>query len=104
MSDLEMWMLVVGFFSPVVISILQQPRWPDGLRAVVAFVFCAIVATVTYWLNGGVFDFENTKQIVTSALIVLVTTISTYKGFWKPTGISPAVESSTTIPVRHVAT
>lgn len=95
MDDIQMWMLVVGFFSPVVISILQQPRWPDSMRATVAFLFSAVVAVVTYMLNGGSFAFDNARGLVTSILTVLVTTIATYKGFWKPTGISPAVESNT---------
>lgn len=101
MNDIDMWTLVVGFFSPLVIGVIQQPRWSDGARASVAFVVSMVVGTVTYVLNGGTLDVHDVRGIVTSLLTVLVVTISTYKGFWKPTGIVPAIEDATS--PRHAA-
>lgn len=101
MTDIEMWSLLVGFASPVAIGVIQQPRWSDGARASVAFVFCAVVSFITYVLNGGELKVGNWREVVTSILIVLVSAVSTYKGFWKPTGIVPGIEVRTS--PKHAA-
>ena len=96
MSDVDMWTLIVGFFTPVIISVIQQPKWSDALRSGVAFLCCIIISVVTLFLNNGV-SFSNVtiREWVTAVLVILVTSISTYKGWWKPTGISPAIEKAT---------
>lgn len=91
MTNLEMWALVVGFFSPVVLSVIQQPTWPQWARALVTFVFSVVVGGATAWFQN---EF-NGKDIVTTVLIVLVAAISTYKGLWQPTNVAPAIESVT---------
>ncbi len=99
MNDLAMWSLILGFFVPPVVAVIQQPRWNDGLRAVVTFVFSILVA-----LGSLVFDDTlgfhaalDAENWISATLLVLVTAISTYKGLWQKTGIAPAIESSTTV-------
>lgn len=92
MTDLQMWSLIVGFFMPLAIALVQQPRWSNAARAAVMFVLCAVAGAVTAYLNG---DLENGRSLVSSVLLVLVTTISMFKGLWKPTGVAPAIESAT---------
>lgn len=90
MSNLEMWSLIVGFLLPPALAIVQQSKWPDSVRAIVAFIACAVAGAVTAYLQGDL----NLERWVESALVVLVTAIATYKGFWKPT-VAPAIESAT---------
>lgn len=91
LGNLAMWSLIVGFLSPLVISVLQQPRWTEGLRALVAFVFSLVVAVPTAYFAG---DLEG-KDYITAALLILVTAISTYRNFWKNTGVAPSIEAAT---------
>lgn len=91
MTNLEMWSLLVGFFLPLVISAIQRASWSNPVRALVALGACVVAALGTVWLAG---DF-NTKDIVSSVLLVLVTALATYKGLWKPTGVSPGIEAHT---------
>lgn len=84
MSNLQMWSLIVGFFLPVVIGVVQQSHWPDGLRAIVAFVACLGAAAGTVLIESG----WSWKHWVDSALLILVTSISTYKGMWRPLAIT----------------
>ncbi len=91
LSNIELWTIVVAFFSPVVLSVINQPGWSEKTKAVVAFLYCLVVGTITAYLTGA----TTGADVVTTVLIVLVITISTYKGFWKPTGIAPSIEAKT---------
>jgi hypothetical protein len=94
-SNLEMWNLVAGFLLPPVIAIIQQPKWPNGLRAVVTFVISLGLAVVTMLIkNNGHWVWHNW---ITGALTVLVAAIATYHGLWKPTGAAPAIENGTSL-------
>lgn len=91
MSNLEMWALIVGFLLPPALSIVMQAGWSDQLQAVVAFVACALAGAGTAYFQGDLTG----RRFVEAGLVVLVTTIATYKGFWKPTKVSPTIEAAT---------
>lgn len=93
MSNLEMWALIVGFFLPNVIAFLVQTGWSQRLQSVVMFAACAVAAVVTVYLQGELTG----ERFVEAGLVILVTTIATYKGFWKPTGVAPAIETKTNL-------
>jgi len=92
MSNAAMWALIVGFFLPHLLSVVQQPGWSKGLQSVITFAgsVAAAVGTVLIQNNGW-----NWHDWVSSTLLILVTAIATYHGLWKPTGIAPAIEKST---------
>lgn len=91
MSNLEMWALVVGALLPPVLSIIMQSGWSEQIQAVVAFIACAIAGAGTAYFQGDLTG----RRFVEAGLVILVTTIATYKGFWKPTRISPTIEAAT---------
>ena len=92
MENIELWSLVVGFLLPPVLSIIMQSHWSDQVQAVVAFVACLLAGAGTAYFQGDL----TAKRWVEASLVVLVTTIATYKGFWKPTRVSPTIEAATT--------
>jgi len=92
-TEFEMYSLLVGFFLPPALAIVQQTKWPDQLRAVVAFLACAVAGAGVAYFQGDLTG----KRFVTAALIVLTTTLATYRSFWKPTSVAPAIESRTNI-------
>jgi len=94
MTDLEIlaaWSLVVGFFMPVAVAFIQRQTWGDVPRAIVAFLCCLAAgfgtAYFTYYLSWSHFAI--------SFVLVLVSAISTYKGFWQKTGVASWVEGLT---------
>lgn len=93
MTDYEMWLLLVGFFLPLVISVIQQRGWSDQLRALVAFAACAVAGVGTAYFQGDLTG----RRVVSGVLIVLVTALATYRNLWKPTMIAPTIEAKTTI-------
>lgn len=91
LGPVALWLMAVGFFSPLVISVIQQSRWSARRQSVVAFVFYVIVAAVTAWLNG----IFTTVGIVTAVLVVFVIASTAYRALWKPVGVAPAIEAVT---------
>jgi hypothetical protein len=92
-TDFEMYSLLVGFFLPPVMSIVQQSSWPDKVRAVVAFLACLVAGAGVAYFQGDLTG----KRFVSAALIVMTVGLATYRNFWKPTGVSPAIESKTNV-------
>jgi L-lactate permease len=86
-----MWALVVGFLLPPALSVVMQTGWSERLQAAVAFVACALAGAGTAYFQGDLTG----RRFVEAGLVVLVTTIATYKGFWKPTKVSPTIEKAT---------
>ena len=91
MSNLMMWNLIVGFLSPTIISIIQQPKWRNEVRVGVTFILCMVFGGFTAYLNGQ----WNFGDVVGSILTVSVAAITFYKGLWKPAGVTPAIENAT---------
>jgi hypothetical protein len=98
LGPVALWLLAIGFFSPLVIAVIQQTRWSARQQSVVAFVFYVVVAAVTAWLQGIFTAFG----LVTAFLVVFVTAATAYRNLWKPTGIAPAIENAT--PIAATAT
>ena len=91
MSDLVMWSLILGFVSPLIIAVIQQPKFHEGARAIITFLYCVVVGVGTAFFEGRLTG----QRAITSVLIVLVSAITTYRGLWRPTGAAPAVEAAT---------
>lgn len=97
-SNLAMWTYLVGVLLPPVIAIVQQPRWPSGLRALMTVVACAIVGGVTSWLEQGELDFNG--DLLGSILRVMIAAWASYLAFWKTTGVAPALELWSSRPLE----
>lgn len=91
MTNLAMWSMIVGFFLPLLLSVVQQPKWPSYVRSIVMFLGCLVASAGTVLLQG---EFTGERWLE-SALLIVVTTIATYKGLWKPVEIAPAIEEAT---------
>ncbi len=88
-----MWSLIVGFLLPPVLAILMQSKWPTQFQAIVAFVACAVAGAGTAYFQGDLTG----RRFLEAGLVVLVASIATYHGFWKPTKVAPAIESRTSL-------
>lgn len=93
MSNFQMWSLIVGFALPPVLSVIMQSGWSQRLQAIVAFAACAVAGAGVAYFQGDLTG----ERFVEAGLVVLVTAVATYRNFWKPTGISPAIETKTNV-------
>lgn len=94
MSNLEMYALVVGFLMPLLLAVIIQSHWSSGLKATLAFGACLVAAAGTVYFQQPDWDWHDW---IGSSLLVLVTAIASYKGVWKPTGISDGIETNTNV-------
>lgn len=94
LQDLIAHNALVGALLPLLIAVIQQPRWSNPVRSVVTLVLClaagALVAYQSGRLTGQGFGY--------SATTVLLAAWATYTHFWKPTNIAPVVELLTSAP------
>ena len=93
LGPVALWLMAVGFFSPLVIAVIQQTRWSVRRQSIVAFCFYVVVAAVTAWL-AGIFT---TAGVIVAILVIFVTAGNSYKLLWKPTGVAPAIQAATPI-------
>jgi hypothetical protein len=95
LSNAALWAIVIGFFQPVILNLLLQSKLSDRLQAVVAFIVSVVVGGLTAFFAGA-FDGVG---IVTAILLVLVVSISTYKGFWKP--VAPNMKAGSDVAKKE---
>lgn len=88
--------LAVGALLPLLISVVQQPRWSDRTRTILAVVIAALAGLVTYVTEHGL-DFHDQTALVTTVVGVILASATAYKTLWKPVGLAPAIEKFTTI-------
>ena len=79
----ESWQLLVGVLLPPLIAVVQQPRWPDGIRAFVTLFACSLVGAI---IHGVQVDWDldtDTLGAGGAVLRILLATWASYLAFWK---------------------
>jgi hypothetical protein len=90
-ATIDQWTVVVGVLMPLLIAAINRTAWSSGQKSVGALVICIAAAAGELTVKGQ-FD---VKHLGANALAVFFMTVTTYYGFWKPTGIAPALEQKT---------
>jgi VIT1/CCC1 family predicted Fe2+/Mn2+ transporter len=93
MTDAQMYAAIIGFFLPLVMSVIIQTGWSKRLQASLLFVVVLLVSLGTLYFTGQL----EGKTLITNVLYTFVTAIAAYHGLWKPTQIAPAIESVTNV-------
>lgn len=91
-SNAELWQYGIGIVSPLVLSLILQSNWDSRLQSIVTVIYCIIVGTGTLLFGGQLTGLS----VATAGLRIFFMAIVTYYGFWKPTGIAPALKVATT--------
>jgi hypothetical protein len=81
--------MVVGIFLPLLISVFINPAWSKSTKTWVSFLF-VLVASFGYVFYSGDFNVANIGGTI---LKILGVTVTTYKLFWLPSGITNGLES-----------
>jgi len=90
-SDTQMIGIVGGVLVPIIVGIIAKLNAPSGLKAILNAALSALTSVLAQIIPGS---FQWRPFIVTWALTWVVS-VATYYGLWKPTGIAPAVQNST---------
>jgi hypothetical protein len=84
--------VAVGFSLPLLLAIINQPRWPSWFKALVMAASCLLIALARMAMDGLSAAFT-----LRSALLLIIYTGTAYNTFWKPLGIK-GLEFKTTMP------
>lgn len=87
--------LLIGLaVMPPLIAVLNQCRWSPPVKGVSALVACLLVALGMEFLRGplAVSGWRDT------AMVVAASAFASYKVWWRPSGIAPALEDATSLP------
>lgn len=84
----EQWSIMVGFFLPALVAIVNRQEWQSWVKAVAALVASVVVGTVTALLSGG---FTGANW-VTAIGIVFAASQLAYHTWWKGSDIAGWIE------------
>lgn len=90
-KDVASWGALIGVVLPLLIAVLNQPRWTPQQRQLLA-VGVSTVAGVGTVIASGNFDLQN--WLVTIAAVIGAAQAA-YAVLWKPTNIAPTIETKT---------
>lgn len=98
-ENLIMLSAVVALFSPIVISLITQPRWSAKVKTGIMLGYSLIVGVLTAYLSG---QFDGV-DILGAILTTILVTATSYQTIFKPSGISQKVEAVTSPKPIHEA-
>lgn len=84
--------LVIGFVTPLVISVVQQPRLVKWQRTAVAVAASVVLGGLTAYAAGM---FDDAKSVVTVIVVLYTASETFYQKLWKQTGLAGAIEAKT---------
>lgn len=90
-DNMSMYMAVIGWLVPMLISIINQRGWSSEVRGFIAAVVSIATATFGTILSGNWDGEDMTRNI----LIVLTLSQVSYQTFWKPSKLAPDIEVKT---------
>ncbi|HTW17098.1 MAG TPA: hypothetical protein VMF51_18350 [Nocardioides sp.] len=90
-TDAQMWALIVGFASPLLIAVVQQPTWSGRRRTLVTIVWSIVAGGGTAFFT----DEFTGRSLLSCFLVICVAAIATYQSIWRPLKIAPAIEAAT---------
>lgn len=97
-ETIQYWELITAFLLPLVLSLVMQKNWTSATKAVVMFLFSALIVMGQLYIRDELNNWEDPVSVV---LRVVAFTIAFYQGLWKPTGVAPKIEDATSAPKTH---
>lgn len=85
------WTLVLGFFMPMLIAVIQQSQWQRDFKTFVAFMVCVAAAAVQMIVEGRF----SAAGFFPSVLALSALSTTFFHHFWKPLGLADKVEAAT---------
>ena len=90
-QDIQLLTVLTGVIVPLLVGLVTKSSASSGLKAFVNLILTAI-GTALAQVIPATFEW---KSFFISWLIAFAVSAGTYYGFYKPTGIAPAVNQST---------
>lgn len=92
-ADTASWGAIAGILSPLIISVVQQPKWSGQTRVLVHLAASVAIGLLTCLANGTLDS--NVQTVLSVIAVVLVSSSAAYGSIFKPSGIAAAIENGT---------
>lgn len=89
--------LLVGSVTPLLTSLIQQPKWSKNTRIGVSVVVSVLIGFAIAAADGKLASAGDVFSIIGA---VLVAAEAFYQKLWKASGVAGAVERATTLKAR----
>jgi len=91
MSNLALWASLVAIGVPFVVAIVNREKWASRTKAVVFVAVSVVAAAGTAYFQGDLTG----KRWLEAGIVIVVAAAAFYRGVFKPTGVTDAVEKAT---------
>lgn len=92
-DNLTLYMAVLGWLIPMIISFVKQSGWSKQAKGIAA----AIVSVASAMIAAAIAGHWNPEDVTRSVLIVLTLSQVSYQTFWAPTKIDATIEDATSV-------
>lgn len=89
-TPIDMYILVVGVFLPLIISIFKNLAWSDAAKKILFLVFAFVASLIHLYFMEGI----TWADWPITFLKIGVLMQSVYTWVWKPTGIDEKIAAS----------
>lgn len=86
--------LLVGAITPLLTSLIQQPKWSKNLRIGVSVAVSVVIGFLIAAADGKL---DNAGDLFSVVIAVIVAAEAFYQKVWKASGVAGAVEKATTL-------
>ena len=90
------WATLLGILLPLLVSVINQPWLSVSAKHAVAVALAIVVGSATVFFTGAPLSWAT---IGTAVSAVYAASQFAYSVLWRPTGVSPAIESATSAKV-----
>lgn len=90
--DVGLATLAAGVLIPIVVNIVTKEVASGAVKSVLLLVLSAVAGLATVAISGGGVV---TDAALANAVVTFVIAVASYYGFWKPTGVAPALAEKT---------
>lgn len=102
MTQTEMWAVIIGFVTPLLVAVVNQPQWTRNQKRVLAVGVSVIVGVLNLVAQGAFTEQSLTwSGALASLVLVIGAAQASYALLWKPSGVAETVEAATEYVGRH---
>lgn len=98
----SMWIWVIGFFAPIIASVLLKKAWDGRIKQLIAFVLSIGLAFLVMWLDGSLAKVIAAGNLPYILGAILGEAEFAFKQIWSPFLLETAVEKKATVDLKQV--
>lgn len=98
----SMWIWVIGFFAPIIASVLLKKNWDGRIKQLIAFALSIGLAFLVMWLDGSLAKVIAAGNLPYILGAILGEAEFAFKQIWSPYLLETAVEKQATVDLKQV--